>query len=92
MREPASTAVIDEGGTWRKPGPILRGEALGRLGKILEDIVSPGRMTVPVAIMKSFIKCLYRRVVEEVSSVLIDNSSKPLSVIYKPSSENNWAE
>lgn len=58
VREPARTAVIDEGGTWRKPGPILRGEALGRLGKISEEIVSPGRMTVPVTIMKNLIKCI----------------------------------
>lgn len=49
-REPARTAVIDEGGTRRKPGPILRGE-LGEVGKSSEEMISPGRTTVPPAMI-----------------------------------------
>lgn len=50
--------MIDEGGMWRKPGPILRGEAFGGTGKMLGGIISPGRTTVSVAIPITLNVCL----------------------------------
>ena len=47
---PATTDVMVEGGRCRKPGPSLSGiEGLEGIGRTSEEIVSPGRTRVSVA-------------------------------------------
>lgn len=47
---PASTGVMVEGGTWRRPGPSLRAaDGLDGTGKTSEGSLSPGRTSVDIA-------------------------------------------
>lgn len=54
QRGPASTALMVDGGAWRRPGPSLRGfDALAGIGRSSVGIISPG-MTNAAGILFPF--------------------------------------